>query len=443
MKKAFLFVVLVIFAAGFVMAGGEQEAEGGAEQIPAINILINDSPWLPGFEEIVDMYQEETGNMVNLNITPFPGMLNKSRNAVQAETSEFDILNMNEMWYIQFYGNGWVTPIKEIDPDFELDPAIIEYQWATRWDDDIGFSSENGELYGLPINGNIQLYFYRKDLLDEAGMSVPQTWSEVKQFADAVHDPPNVYGYTVRTQPIRWNFAAYMQSYGGYYVRLDESTGEWEVGIHKQEVQDALTTWMDLGLNYGPKNYADIGQAEMLSLVSSGKLAQGVMVCASAPHFTNPDSSVVVDDIGAAVVPGTTPDTRATMTGIWVMGIPHNLPMERKEAALTFLEWALSKDAQIAYTKAGSIPVRQDVYDELSADPEMGWWMKAMADSTPYINAFLRIEETPQLNEVIDRRLGQAVIGELEPEEALWEAAQEIHGILEDAGRNVKPVSRE
>jgi multiple sugar transport system substrate-binding protein len=130
------------------------------------------------------------------------------------------------------------------------------------------------------------------------------------------------------------------------------------------------------------------------------------------------------------------------MSGIWVMGIPHNLPMERKKAALAFLDWALTKDAQMAYAKAGAIPVRQDVYDELANDPKLGWWMQAMAKSTPYIKAQPRLKETPQIVEVIDRRTSEAIIDQLSPEDALWEAAQEIHKILVDGGYNVKPLQR-
>jgi maltose-binding protein MalE len=58
--------------------------------LPAITILINESPWLAGFEALVNKYVEETGNQVNLNRTAFIGMLEKSRNAVQASESEFE-----------------------------------------------------------------------------------------------------------------------------------------------------------------------------------------------------------------------------------------------------------------------------------------------------------------------------------------------------------------
>lgn len=409
--------------------------------LPTITILINDSPWFAGFEALVKKYVEETGNQVNLNVTPFTGMLEKSRNAVQASESEFDLLNLNEQWYMQFYADGLVTPLKDIDPNFELDPQVIEYEWATRWDTELGYSSQDGEIYGLPINGNIMLFFYRKDLFEQNNLATPQTWEDVEAAAKVLHNPSNMYGYVIRTTPPNWEFQGFLAGYGGRLITLDEETGEWEVTIHQEAGQKALATWLKLGRTYGPPNYADIGQPDMASLMMAGNAAQFVLVGAAAPDFENPEKSLVIGKVGATVLPGEVVGSNATMSGIWVMGIPHNLPDERKQAALTFLNWALTKDAQLFYAQSGAIPVRQDVYEELSNDPELGWWMKAMADSTPFIYAQPRLAETPQIIEVVDRRLKQAVVDEISPEDALLEAAKEIFKILSDAGYKVKPLS--
>jgi multiple sugar transport system substrate-binding protein len=408
-------------------------------QIETINILINDSPWFAGFEALVNKYVDETGNDVKLAVTPFAGMLEKSRNAVQADESEFDLLNLNEQWYMQFYAGGLVTPIKDIKPDFELDPNVIEYDSAPRWDESVRYSSPNGEILGLPINGNIQLFFYRKDLFEEKGVEVPTTWDEVAAAAAVFHDPPQMNGFSIRTKPPNWEFTAYLHDFGTGIVNLGDD-GTWTVGFAPNDAAlAALNTWMMLGKDYGPANVADMGQAENQALMQSGKLAMIHMVGASAPNFDNPDASVVVGKMGASVVPGG-PADRVTMSGIWVMGIPHNLPDARKMSALTFLEWALTKDAQLYYAQSGAIPVRQDVYEELADDPKLGWWMQGMAESTPYIKAFLRLNETPQIVDVIDRRTVQALVGELSPEEALSEGAKEIYTIMQEGGYNVNPL---
>lgn len=427
--------VLAFFAA--VLLAGASAVQ--AQQNPTITILINESPWLAGFESLVELYEEETGNQVDLNITPFPGMLQKSRNAVTAQESEFDLINLNEQWYSLFYDNELVTPINEIDPDFRLDPEVIEYEYASRWNQEISYSTEDGELYGLPINGNIQLFFYRADLFEEHGLEAPTTWADVEAAAKILHNPPRMVGLANRTSPGNWEFQSYLHGYGGGIIELDQETGRWNVVINEEPSVEALRQWIYMSKNYGPANYTALGQAEVVSLMQSGRAAMAHMVGAAAPNLEDPDQSVVAGKVAATVVPGPTAEQRATMSGIWVMGIPRNLPNERQQAALDFMEWALSKDAQMHYARAGAIPVRQDVYEELGQEPEFRW-MQAMAESTRYIRAQPRVAEAPQIIEVVTQRVSEALLEQTSPEEALQAAAEEIQGILERGGYDVEPL---
>lgn len=175
------------FAVPALLTGLTLALSGGGAQGSGqtVTILINDSPWFPGFRAIAEQYQKETGNRVNLNVTPFAGMLQKTQNAVTARESEFDLVNLNEQWYMRFYADGQITPLRKIDPGFKLDPQIIEYDYATRWDARLKNSTRNGEILGLPINGNIQLLYYRKDLFDKAGLAAPKTWADVEKAARA------------------------------------------------------------------------------------------------------------------------------------------------------------------------------------------------------------------------------------------------------------------
>jgi multiple sugar transport system substrate-binding protein len=414
-------------------AGG---SSGAIESVGPISILINDSPWLPGLQALVKLYQQRSGNQVTLNVTPFSGMLAKSRNAVQASASEFDILNLNEQWYMPFYAANQVVPIREIEPGFQLDPQVIQYDYATRWDSRLKYSTKDGELYGLPINGNIQLYYYRSDLLKQAGMAVPKTWEQVDAFARHVTRKPDMYGWADRTNPSDFEYQSWLESYGGYLIQQDSRSGAWSIGIGTPQAQEATNTWVNLGRTYGPANFASLDYPSILGLMGAGKLAQSILVCASSAPLSNPQSSAVVGKIGVAVNPGTA-SRRATMSGIWVMGIPRNLPKDRQRAGLTFLKWALTKEAQIAYTHAGAVPVREDVYRELSSDPTNGWWLKAMADSTPYIKGQPRLPETPQIITALDLGLADIVSGRQSIRDGLNQVATQFRSILTQGGYRI------
>ena len=52
-------------------------------------------------------------------------------------------------------------------------------------------NAKTGVVYGVPINGNIQVLYYRADLYEKAGLKVPTTWDELLANARKLHNPPN------------------------------------------------------------------------------------------------------------------------------------------------------------------------------------------------------------------------------------------------------------
>src|ERR1700746_2911077 len=74
-----------------------------AKKEPPITIEINSSPWYAGFEAVVERYEKETGNKVNLDVTPYPGMLQKARDSVRGKESPHDLVNLDSGWTIEFF----------------------------------------------------------------------------------------------------------------------------------------------------------------------------------------------------------------------------------------------------------------------------------------------------------------------------------------------------
>ncbi len=407
-----------------------------AQDVPShgpITVLINDSPWFAGFAAMVEMYTETTGNEVNLDVTPFAGMLDKTRNATQASESEYDCVAITEQNFGFFYSAGLLATVTDIDPDYELDSNIISYGDAARWDYNLGINGPDGDIIGVPLNGNIQLYYYRRDLFEEAGITPPQTFDEMEAIAEQLANPPRMFGNANRANPIWWEFGAYVDSYSAEYVRLEES-GNWSIGFDRPEGLQAAQRWLTLGRNWAPQNFADLGQGDLLALMASGRLAQVHMVGAAAPNFYDPDQSIVGGLMGATVVPGVTPETRSPRTGMWNMSFPANLPAERQVAGLDFMKWLTTPENQMAYALAGAIPVRQDTYEALAEDETLGWWTNAFAESTPFLKPETRIPEGPIIRDSVGTRMSQATIDEIPVEEAVELMATEIRQILEDAG---------
>lgn len=58
-----------------------------------------------------------------------------------------------------------------------------------------------GEYTSVPADGWTQLLLYRTDLFEEAGLEPPTTFEAILAAVEALHDPPNVYGFVAATDP--------------------------------------------------------------------------------------------------------------------------------------------------------------------------------------------------------------------------------------------------
>jgi len=438
---------LVLTGIGVYCGGQQPQTEGvlavakpffDVGKQPDITMLINNSPWFPGFEKLVELYEKQTGNVVKLDVTPYAGMLEKTRNALHSKESPYDIVNMDTQNTVEMYSGGLLTPIHEIDPNFELDPAVIGYDECHYWNPTKQWRTKNGgKLMGLPTNGNYQLYYYRADLYQEAGLAPPETWDDAIVAAEKMHDPPNLYGYVVRGargNQIRFGWMPFMLGHNAGFVR-DPANGDFTVTINSPEAKQALDLYIELAERFGPPNSGAIAQSELLQLMTTGKALQLICVTAAWPHMDNPDTSLVVGKVGVTVNPKPTEGEHASAIGNWIAGIPHNVSDEQKKGALAFMKWFLTYDAQYKYGEFGSVPVREDIFETDLAQKEEFRWMKAYKRTIPYAHQVLGYTEGPQLVEISGLRLNQALIGELSSAEALNLMAEEMHQVFLDSGR--------
>jgi multiple sugar transport system substrate-binding protein len=121
--------------------------------------------------------------------------------------------------------------------------------------------------------------------------------------------------------------------------------------------------------------------------------------------------------------------------GNWHASIPKNAPDAQKRAALAFLRWFVTYDAQYAFAQNGGIPNRSDVFTSNLAKEPRFRWMPAYLDTQKFAKQELGYAEGAQVEQVLGLRLNQALIGEMSAAKALNAAAREIEEIFKKSGR--------
>ncbi|MFK7856339.1 MAG: sugar ABC transporter substrate-binding protein [Granulosicoccus sp.] len=247
----------------------------------------------------------------------------------------FDLMTIG-MYETPIWGSsGWLVPLDDLSDDYNVDdilPAMV------------GGLSHDGTLYAAPFYGESSMLMYRTDLMEAAGMEMPDapTWSFIADAAKAMTDRDNeINGICLRGKA-GWGeggafITAMSNSFGARW--FDE---DWNAQFDTPEWAATLNFYLDLMNASGPPGYATNGFNENLSLFQQGKCGMWIDATVAASFVTNADDSTVADQVGFALAPDNGLGKRSNWLWAWALGIPAGT--EKEAAAKQFIEWATSTD---------------------------------------------------------------------------------------------------
>jgi len=297
--------------------------------------------------------------------------------------------------------------------------------------------SANGNLYAAPFYGESSMIMYRKDLLDAAGMSMPDnpTWGHVQDAAAAMTDKANgVYGICLRGKPGWGDNMAFLttmaNSFGARW--FDE---EWKPQLDSPAWNHAVNFYVDLLTHYGPPGSSGNSFNEILALINEGKCGMWIDATIAASFVSDPSQSKVADVIAYAQSPVAVTHRGANWLWAWALAVPAGT--QQSDDALKFVEWATSKEYinLVGEEKGwGSVPTgtRSSTYQNmkflaaanfaeaemkaiLSADPS-----NSTQEPTPYQGVqFASIPEFQAIGTAVGQQMSAALAGTISVEDAL------------------------
>jgi multiple sugar transport system substrate-binding protein len=209
-----------------------------------------------------------------------------------------------------------------------------------------------GTQTGIPITMEVHpTLFYRKDLLEEHGIAVPQTMEELAEAAKKLTLDTNgdgkadIYGIAMRGKRAAATsvWAAFLHSYGGDWLDADRNPA-----IDSPEAIAAFEAYGQLLKESGPPGSTGNHWYEVVSLMQQGKVAFACDASLFYAWFEDPEKSQVVGKVGYSVLPAG-PKGRVPSTVVWSLTIPYL--SENPEAAWMFIQWATSKDIALQLLK--------------------------------------------------------------------------------------------
>lgn len=353
----------------------ESAADSGAETEPAADAADSgDKPfsgqsitfadtgagdWEVSLDPIVEKFEAETGATVNVELYSHADYLEMLQVRLEAGSDDYDVIGIDVPLVASYAVKDWVAPVDEYFSEEEkqqFSPSALE---AGSWD---------GKFYAPAMNSSSQLLWYNKDLLDEAGVTVPEsdvenrlTWDQVVDMAKqtlAVVDPDGskgIAGLTFGQVSRTYQMNQLPNSMGGKNIGDDGYTAQ---GVVNDDAWVESATWYQ-------KLYEDGVSLRGISADDAGDFfrAGKVVFIIDGSWMASTCEREGWTGYGFAPVPAFSGHEGevGTPTGSWHFGIPKNA--KNKELAAEFIKYMsvgegntmwLNSNGDVPATKAGA-----------------------------------------------------------------------------------------
>ena len=364
---------------------------------------------------------------------------------VSTGSGQFDLVFIGLYEAPIFAKRGWLKEMDNIPADYDIDDVFKSIRDGLSY---------QGKLYALPFYGESSMLMYRKDLLDEKGLKMPEqpTYDDIKKFADALTDKSKgIYGITLRGKPGWGENMAYvdtlLNTYGATWFDM-----KWHPTIDTPEWKKAITFYVNLMKADGPPGASANGFNENLTLFASGKAAMWIDATSGGGPLYDKAQSQVSDKVAFAAAPIAVTPNGSHWLWSWAFAIPK--AAKNAEAAEKFALWATSKPyIKLVADDPGqgwaTVPpgTRKSTYDNpdyQKAAPFAAVTLQAMQTAdpnnpcikpVPYTGVqFVGIPEFQSFGTVVGQNISGALAGKISVDQALKESQAAVGRAIKQAG---------
>src|SRR5262245_9087917 len=92
-----------------------------------------------------------------------------------------DLLYLDIIWTPKFAAAGWLEDLTDL---------YSKEEWSDFLAGGLAASTYRSQIYRVPMRSDAGLLYYRKDLIEQAGLAPPQTFEEMVEISRRLQQPP-------------------------------------------------------------------------------------------------------------------------------------------------------------------------------------------------------------------------------------------------------------
>ncbi|MEG4212567.1 ABC transporter substrate-binding protein [Microcoleus sp. S13_B4] len=377
--------------------------------------LVNWKPFVREFE------QKNPDIRINLIEGPFDSNLieNLYTSAFLLGESPYDIINMDIVWVPKFAAAGWVRDLTDKIPPEQLSKFIQGNVEGGRY---------RGKLYRIPHASDAGMLYYRKDILEQAGIPAPKTFEEMVKISQNLQKQGKAtWGYLwqgKQYEGVSAMFVEVLSGFGGFWANPET----FEVGLDKPEAIKAVEFLKNtIASGISPPGVTTYGEEETRLLFQNGK----ALFLRNWPYvwkLANAEGSNVRGKIAIEPMLSSTGKTGGSCLGGWGWGIAKT--SKHPEQAWKAIQYLTSEETQRKFIlETGLVPSYKSLFTN-----------KEIVAQYPHYPQLLKVVERSalrpplaqyaQASDILQRYLSSAFTGRMSAEQAMKAAASETRNLL-------------
>lgn len=311
-------VILIALSCLFVTSAGVQAQE--------IRVLLANHPYGDLLKTAIPEFEKTNGIKVNVESLQESQLTTKLTTEFATRSSSVDVFMTRPLQEGKmFYKNGWYEP-------------LTAYSFADFPENAMSVATFGSKAYLVPIVTEWQVLYYRKDLLEKAGLKVPTTFAELEAAAQKLNSA-DVAGFASRGKGAAavTQLSTYIYNYGGRYLDRGKAV------FGSKEAIDAIRFYGKMLASYGPQGITSMSWENIMPLFQAGKVAMWTDASVFYGQIVDPaKSQVPAENVGIANVPAGPKAQAPFIVVSWGMAVAKQ--SKNKELAMKFIAWATSAE---------------------------------------------------------------------------------------------------
>jgi multiple sugar transport system substrate-binding protein len=302
--------LLAGIAACGLLTGGPLLAQDKPFEGVTVNVITQTGAIQEPLQRRAPDFEAATGAKINVIAVPFSDLYQKILTDWASGTNSVDAAVFAPQWMVDYIAGGY---LEDLTPRVEADPDIDQQDVGAFFRD---FSEKyDGKIYMITLDGDFHMMYYRKDVLDEAGLEVPKTWDEYLEVAKAVNGKDmngdgtpdfgsciakkrNAQSYWFVTDVVGSMTQSKGTSQGTFF-----NTEDMSPLVDNAAFRKALD-FLKESTQYGPPDELNLDVSDTRPLFASGRCALNLDWGDVGTISIDPEQSKVMGKWGAAIMPG-------------------------------------------------------------------------------------------------------------------------------------------